>query len=437
MFRRCCFAALASLLTLLLLGPAAPAIAAGHATDLGEDVRPFGGASSFGSTASFDLNTPIVGMAPTPTGQGYWEVSSDGGIFAFGDAHFFGSTGAIRLNSPIVGMAVTRTGNGYWLVAADGGIFAFGDARFLGSTGSIRLNAPIVGMASTIGNGYWLVARDGGIFAFGDAAFYGSTGSIHLNQPVVGMAATDTSDGYWLVAADGGVFRFGGAAFYGSAAGQPLASPVVGMAATPGGGGYWLVAADGGIFTYGNATFFGSLGGTPLYQRAVGIAVTPTGNGYWIVLSGRCVFPGSTADQASSSSAVGPATSVLATVTVAPAACFDRVTFGFRTGGPNPIGFTVRYGKPPFSGPSGIAVPIRGSAFLVVRVSPAAMHDDNGASSFSGSTDIVAPTAAIQEVRFIEDFEGVVVWVIGLDRVRPFRAYAPDGTQLRVEISEL
>ena len=45
------------------------------------------------------------GIAPTPTGAGYWLVATDGGIFAFGDAPFFGSTGSITLNKPIVGMA--------------------------------------------------------------------------------------------------------------------------------------------------------------------------------------------------------------------------------------------------------------------------------------------------------------------------------------------
>ena len=88
--------------------------------------------------AAMRLNQPIVGMAATPTGNGYWLVASDGGIFTFGDARFYGSTGGIRLNRPIVGMAATPTGNGYWLVASDGGIFTFGDARFYGSTGGMR-----------------------------------------------------------------------------------------------------------------------------------------------------------------------------------------------------------------------------------------------------------------------------------------------------------
>ena len=72
-------------------------------------------------------------MAATPTGQGYWLVAADGGIFAFGDAAFDGSTGALRLVQPVVGMAAygrTR-GTGWW--PSDGGIFAFGGAPFLGS----------------------------------------------------------------------------------------------------------------------------------------------------------------------------------------------------------------------------------------------------------------------------------------------------------------
>jgi len=60
-------------------------------------------------------------------------VASDGGIFNYGDANFYGSTGAITLNRPIVGMAPTADGNGYWLVASDGGIFNYGDAGFYGS----------------------------------------------------------------------------------------------------------------------------------------------------------------------------------------------------------------------------------------------------------------------------------------------------------------
>ena len=61
-------------------------------------------------------------MVATPSGDGYWLVAGDGGIFTFGHARFFGSTGNKRLNAPVIGMARTGTGNGYWLAATDGGV---------------------------------------------------------------------------------------------------------------------------------------------------------------------------------------------------------------------------------------------------------------------------------------------------------------------------
>jgi hypothetical protein len=187
------------------------------------------GREYLGDMARQPLNQPIVGMASTPSGRGYWLVASDGGIFTLGDARFFGSTGAMRLNQPIVGMAATPDGGGYWLVASDGGIFTFGDAQFHGSSGAIRLNQPITGMAATAtGAGYWLVASDGGIFTFGDAGFFGSTGAIRLNQPVTAMVPTPDAAGYWLIARDGGVFTFGDAPFLGSGALNYSGSPVVG-----------------------------------------------------------------------------------------------------------------------------------------------------------------------------------------------------------------
>ena len=66
--------------------------------------------------------------------------------------------GGHHLNAPIVGMATTPDGEGYWLVAADGGVFTFGDAPFAGSMGGRPLNAPVVGMAAADMGGYWLVA---------------------------------------------------------------------------------------------------------------------------------------------------------------------------------------------------------------------------------------------------------------------------------------
>jgi peptidoglycan hydrolase-like protein with peptidoglycan-binding domain len=242
------------------------------------------GAAAFHGAPGPNLKAPIVAMAATPDGGGYWLVASDGGIFNYGDAGFYGSTGADHLAQPIVGMASTADGKGYWLVASDGGIFGFGDAHFYGSTGGVHLAQPIVGMAATPDSrGYWLVASDGGIFNYGDARFHGSTGNVRLARPVVGMATAPSGAGYWLVASDGGIFGFGAAPFYGSTGSTPLTAPVVAMAATPDGKGYWLAAADGGVFSFGDARFHGSMGGQTLANPVSGMAADRAGPGYWLL----------------------------------------------------------------------------------------------------------------------------------------------------------
>ena len=73
------------------------------------------------------------GARITDTGVGRVGQASECGIFNFGDARFHGSAGAIPLASPVVGMAPTSDGKGYWLTAGDGGVFSFGDAQFGGS----------------------------------------------------------------------------------------------------------------------------------------------------------------------------------------------------------------------------------------------------------------------------------------------------------------
>src|SRR5688572_6644053 len=52
--------------------------------------------------------TPPAGGGPDTAG--YWIVGVDGGIYSFGAAPFKGSTGAIKLNKPMVGMAPTPSG---------------------------------------------------------------------------------------------------------------------------------------------------------------------------------------------------------------------------------------------------------------------------------------------------------------------------------------
>jgi N-acetylmuramoyl-L-alanine amidase len=269
---------------LALVAPPVSAPAAASVAPPADATLAFG-TTAIGANAVENPNAPVVGMAGTPDGAGYWMVASDGGVFSYGDAGFYGSAGALALNAPVVGMAATPDGRGYWLAARDGGVFDYGDAGFYGSAGALALNDPVVGMAATPdGRGYWLVASDGGIFSYGDAPFWGSAGALALNAPVVAMAATADGGGYWLAAADGGIFTYGDAAFWGSAGSLRLVAPVTGMAASPG-GGYWLVSADGGVFTYGDAPYRGSWGGPRLPDETfVGMAATPDGGGYWLVV---------------------------------------------------------------------------------------------------------------------------------------------------------
>jgi hypothetical protein len=117
----------------------------------------------------------VVGLAATPTGRGYWEVASDGGLFAFGNAQFYGSMGGKPLDQSVTDLAATPTGRGYWEVASDGGLFAFGDAQFYGSMGGKPANQAVVALARRPGGlGYWMAGADGGVFAFGSAPFLGA-----------------------------------------------------------------------------------------------------------------------------------------------------------------------------------------------------------------------------------------------------------------------
>ena len=203
-------------------------------------------------------------MTPTWTGNGYYLVASDGGIFTFGpDATFHGSTGAIHLNKPIVAMGLDNTGQGYWLTASDGGVFSFGDASFQGSAGGTHLNQPIVGMAvvsppidfvtnltpAPDGHGYWLGTSGGGVFPYGDAVDHGSNLDALLSNPIAGIAATADGGGYWQADTTGHVFTFGDAPSLGS-----INDPdgVEGIVPTPDKGGYWLFDTRGGVFPFGD-----------------------------------------------------------------------------------------------------------------------------------------------------------------------------------------
>jgi hypothetical protein len=264
---------------------------------------------------------PVVGMASTPDGQGYWLVEANGTVVAFGDAAAKYCTGGTCASAPatpgrgglIVGIATNLGGKGYWLVGANGTVYALSGAPTFGSlpqptprTQGREPHAPpgpppgpVVGMASTPdGQGYWLVEANGTVVAFGNAAAKYCTGGTCASAPatpgrgglIVGIATNLGGKGYWLVAANGTVYALSGATTFGSlprttphAQGRephappgPPPGPVVGMASTPDGQGYWLVEANGTVVAFGAATTLGSSPPMPgLLGQVVAIASVP------------------------------------------------------------------------------------------------------------------------------------------------------------------
>ena len=231
-----------------------------------------GKVTNFGSVpfAGYASMSPTVHIEGTPSGAGYWTVTSWGHVRAFGDAVMLGELPALSSGETVVSMSRTATGRGYWLFTNGGKAFPYGDAPTIPDARAIALNAPILdSVATPSGRGYYLIAGDGGVFCFGDAQFHGSMGGHPLNAPVQSLVPTPDGLGYWLVAADGGVFSFG-APFRGSMGGHPLNKPVSGMVAY--GDGYLMVAQDGGVFDFSNLAFNGSLGGSILAHPIVSVA---------------------------------------------------------------------------------------------------------------------------------------------------------------------
>jgi hypothetical protein len=78
------------------------------------------------------LVEPLVGMASTPTGDGYRLADPAADVTPHGGARSYGSLSGVRLNAPVGHIVATPDGGGYWLVATDGGVFSFA-APFFGA----------------------------------------------------------------------------------------------------------------------------------------------------------------------------------------------------------------------------------------------------------------------------------------------------------------
>ena len=107
--------------------------------------------------------------------------------------------------------------------------------------------------------------------------------------------------------------------------------------------------------------------------------------------------------------------------------CFDRATFEFGRSEVHVPGYTVAYESPPIrEDGSGRPVPVRGNAFLVVRLSPARDTRLSGPGAPQATyrgPEVVEPRGGtrIIEVRRVSSYEGAVTWAVSGDRRRPFR----------------
>ncbi len=114
---------------------------------------------------------------------------------------------------------------------------------------------------------------------------------------------------------------------------------------------------------------------------------------------------------------------------------YDRVVFEFTDVVPT---YRVEYADPPFIGIPGDPVPVEGQAFLRVRMDgTSAFNLIEAVPVYTGPQRITSDTEVVTEVVNVEDFEAVVVWVIGLEQQRPFRAWTLDGpSRLVIDVEQ-
>ncbi len=247
-------------------------------------VLAYGSAAYHGSPVTSGVSAPIVAMAATPRGTGYWLASANGRVYAYGTAGHFGPGRPLHLAAPVAGIASTADGRGYWLATAAGGVYAYGDAVNRGSAVQAPVRSPIVSITSTRdGGGYWLLSADGGVHAFGDATWHGGLASIHLTSAAVGLIPSADSQGYWVATSAGAVANFGDAPHLFKSAGGRLTNSVSGIAGTTDGRGYRLVASNGTVQAWGDAAWRGDNSTSLPVEPDAAIVSAPGSSGYWVL----------------------------------------------------------------------------------------------------------------------------------------------------------
>lgn len=159
-------------------------------------------------------------------------------------------------------------------------------------------------------------------------------------------------------------------------------------------------------------------------------ATTPAEPGSTTAPSAACTFSGAT--DATKGGGDAP-TRLLTDVRVGAHGCYDRVTFELKPQNgeaDGPVAWKASYEPAPITEDgSGRPVQVKGTAFLVVTMSAtgADLSQEAAPATYTGPASIeAADTTRIRQVRRTGDFEGVLTWVIGLDRRRPFQVSTQD-----------
>jgi hypothetical protein len=223
-----------------------------------------GAAQDHGSYTGGPLSAPIVSMAATPSGSGYWLLGQDGGVFTF-NVPYLGGGNQYENCRCFVAIAADYTGNGYWVMDNAGHIYSFGDAAYRGNGWSDQQPNPcncfVAMTASRVGMGYWLLDSRGEVYSEG-VPYHGNTTGTTI---AIGITGTADDGGYWVTDRNGAVWHMGNASDYGGT--NQVCGCVVGIAATPDSGGYWVPFSGGGMFEFGNATAVA--GGNPAGISAI------------------------------------------------------------------------------------------------------------------------------------------------------------------------
>ena len=112
---------------------------------------------------------------------------------------------------------------------------------------------------------------------------------------------------------------------------------------------------------------------------------------------------------------------------------FDRVVIDLNGGAP---GYTVGYVRQVREDGSGKAVETRGSADLLIRLTPANAHHENGSPTYQGPNRFTVDYPALREVAFAGDFEATVSIALGVRSKSGFRVLTlTDPTRIAVDIA--